>query len=469
MKRTIATLLSCIVLLISNAQEHNAPAPIIFIYDASGSMWGQMEGKTKKEIAAEVLTNTVNGFPDEQKIGFVAYGHRQKGDCEDVEFIVDVESGTKSGVQEAILEINPLGRTPLAYSASLVIDKLKSAGQMATIILITDGIESCGGNICDVIRAAREAGIEFKLHIIGFGLEEGDTQQLECAAKAGGGNYYDANNAGGLGDVLAAATAKPVDEPEPNFSVYVTKNGQAVDGWVKAIDMDAIQKPILLRTYRDTAFIYLPPNRYILEVRPLEGSDVEQMTVDNVESYEDRLIHKTVSFDAGKIEVNTLNNGEGCDATVNVISLTTGKNVARSRTYGKTKQMEVSPGSYELVIKVIGIEGSAIEHTVNNLVVQSGEITAVSHNFSSGTAMIGVQNADGLVDATVNIIDLDSGKNVARGRTYTSPNNNPKEFILTPGEYEFIVKAVSGANKGATDKSTITVEVGSIVEKIIKF
>ncbi len=465
MKRVIISILCCIAMLASYAQGQSTPAPVIFIYDASGSMWGQMDGKTKKEIAADVLTNSVKDFPEDQKIGFVAYGHRQKGDCEDVEFIVDVESGTKAAVQEAIQDINPLGRTPLAYSASLVIDKLRSTGQKATIILITDGIESCGGNICDVIRKAREVGIDFKLHIIGFGLEEGDTRQLECAAKAGGGNYYDANNAGGLGDVLAAATAKPVDEPEANFSVYVSKNGQPVDGWVKAFDMEGKQRPKLLRTYRDTAYMYLPPNRYNLEVRPLEGSDVEMITVSDVESFEDRLVHKSISFDAGKIEVSTLNNGEGWDATVNVISPASGKNVARGRTYGKAKQMEVSPGIYQVEIKILGIKGSATEHTIRDVAVKPGEVTGVSHNFESGIFMIGVQNADGPVDATVNIIDLATKKNVASGRTYTRPESNPRKFVLNPGDYEVILKPVSGANKGTVEKLTLTLKAGELVEK----
>ena len=469
MKKAIFTFLSSILLLISSAQEGSAPAPVIFIYDASGSMWGQMEGKTKKEIAAEVLTNSIDGFPEEQKIGFVAYGHREKGDCEDVEFIVDVEGGAKTAVKEAIKDINPLGRTPLAYSASLVIEKLKNTGQKATIILITDGIESCGGNICDVIKDARKAGIDFKLHIIGFGLEEGDTQQLECAAKAGGGNYYDANNAGGLGDVLAAATAKPVDEPEPNFSVYVSKNGQPVDGWVKAQDMDGKHKPKLLRTYRDTAYMYLPPNRYNLEARPLEGSDVAMITVANVEIFEDRLVHESISFDAAKIVVNTTNNGEEWDAAVNVISLATGKNAARGRTYGRSKQIEVSPGSYNVELKALGIKGSAVEHVVSDLKVKSGETASISHNFESGTAMIGVQNTDGLVDATVKIIDLETKKNVASGRTYTGENTNPKEFVLSPGSYEVIVKVVSGANKGATDKMALTISATEVVKKIKEF
>ena len=50
------------------------PSPILFIYDASGSMWGQLDGKTKKEIASEVLATTVGNLPEDQNVGLIAYG-----------------------------------------------------------------------------------------------------------------------------------------------------------------------------------------------------------------------------------------------------------------------------------------------------------------------------------------------------------------------------------------------------------
>lgn len=48
-------------------------SPIIYIFDASGSMWEKIGDKSKFEIATEVLTNSVNGLADGQNIGFVVY------------------------------------------------------------------------------------------------------------------------------------------------------------------------------------------------------------------------------------------------------------------------------------------------------------------------------------------------------------------------------------------------------------
>src|SRR5690606_17810071 len=115
-------------------------------------------------------------------------------------------------------------------------------------ILITDGIESCDGDICQIVTSAKKSGIDFKFHIVGFGLKDDDKKQLKCAAQAGNGKYYDAEDADGLRDVLTEATTKTVDKPKENFSVYALKNGQPVDAWVKPKDKASNNKHSGART-----------------------------------------------------------------------------------------------------------------------------------------------------------------------------------------------------------------------------
>ncbi len=141
MKQLALLLFTLFFVAHSYPQDEGIPSPIIFIYDASGSMWGQMQDKTKMEIASEVLSKSINNLGKRQKMGLVAYGHRKKGDCEDVELLVDMENDSKEAISSAIKAIKPLGKTPLAYSATMVIDRLRAAQKKATIILITDGIE----------------------------------------------------------------------------------------------------------------------------------------------------------------------------------------------------------------------------------------------------------------------------------------------------------------------------------------
>ncbi len=417
------------------AQSTETTAPIIFIYDASGSMWGQLEGKTKMEIASEVLTTTVGTLGENQQVGVVAYGHRQKGDCKDVETLVSMENTSKTEVTKALKNIKPLGKTPLAYSARMVIDQLKASGSSATIILITDGVESCNGDICNVVSEAKKAGIDFKLHIVGFGLKKGETGQLECAAKAGDGMYYDASSAAGLGEVLNEATQQTVTMPEGNVTFYAVKNGEPVDAWVKAYDLKSKRRPISVRTYRDTASVFLPPSTYDLEVKPLEGSKISAIMVRNIESFEDKVVHQTISFDGGTLRVHTTNNGEGWDSTVKILDQD-GKTVTGGRTYKKPKDIELNAGVYDVKVMGLRINGRYREHVIEDVELSSMETKDVIHEFATGIANLGCSESGQLVDVTVSIYDAKTDESVAAGRSYTSESSNPREFILTPGNYK---------------------------------
>jgi len=466
MNQLTTILLACSFVFQLNAQDKQTPSPIIFICDASGSMWGQMQGKTKMEIAINVLSNSVNNLPENQKIGLVAYGHREKEDCEDVEFLVDVETGTQTQVTISLKNIKPLGKTPLAYSVMQVIDKLRNSKMKATIILVTDGIESCGGNICDVVETARKEGIDFRLHIIGFGLKAGETEQLKCAAKAGNGQYYDAADAEGLGDVINEATTATIDEPDGNFSVYAIKNGKPIDAYVQAFKFGTQTSVEITRTYADTALLYLPPGIYDLEVKPVENSDVDPIMVTNIQSFEDTVMHHTISFDAGRINVIILNNGEGWDAVVNIYAK--GKNVTTGRTYGKSSVSELNPGRYDIEVKALTIEGLETTYRMENVDVKANEIKYVEHNFKTGIVMIGAKSANGLVDAVINIVEANAKINVANGRSYTLESSNPEKFILNPGTYQVTLSAL-GDYKGKKETFTIVIKEGETIEKITNF
>ncbi|MCB0462683.1 MAG: VWA domain-containing protein [Flavobacteriaceae bacterium] len=466
--KLLITLCCVLGLTLQTYAQQDAPSPILFIYDASGSMWGQLQGKTKKEIASDVLSTTVGNLPDNQNIGLMAYGHRKKGDCNDIEFLVNLNNNSKKEVTNAVSKMNALGKTPLARSASQAINSLKENNTKATIILITDGIESCDGNICDVVAKAKTDGIDFKLHIVGFGLKEGETEQLKCAADAGGGTYYDAADASGLSEGLIEATTQTVDEPDGNFSIYATKNGEPVDAWIKATKAGSNDAVDGSRTYRDSAWVYLPPGKYDISITPLEGTDIPGTSI-TVEMKEGDIKHENISFDGGTLEVTTTNNDEGWDGIVKMFDIHTGKVVANTRTYGSTKTMEVPAGKYKVTFLALAIEGVNINHEIEDVEVKAGATTPLAHNFDSGTAMIGVQTSSGeLIDATVNFHEVNTKKNVAASRTYTSDSSNPRKFLLNPGTYN--VKIVTlGAHKGKTETFTIEVKKGETVTKILTF
>jgi len=202
---------------------------IVYVLDGSGSMWGKMQKTTKIAIAKDVMKQLSMEHTSNERIGLVAYGHRTKGDCEDVEYLIRPQSHTHATFAAEIDKINPTGMTPLAKAAKMLIDDLSETNEDATVILITDGIETCDGKLCDLVKEARNKGINFVLHIIGFDLGKEDRSELECAARATGGLYLEADNADQLAEALKQSKELKVDKISPSLSVKAMKDGELVD------------------------------------------------------------------------------------------------------------------------------------------------------------------------------------------------------------------------------------------------
>ncbi len=171
---------------------------VMFILDASGSMWGKAGPETKIEAAKQVMAKVVPALPKEAKVGLVAYGHRRKGDCSDVEVLIKAGSDDRDALLKKVQALSPKGMTPMASSVKQVADMIKGSEGETTIVLVSDGIETCHSDPCGVVKGLKESGIKFILHVVGFGVDSAGKQQLNCLAEAGGGKYFAARDADSL-------------------------------------------------------------------------------------------------------------------------------------------------------------------------------------------------------------------------------------------------------------------------------
>ncbi|MDX8391311.1 MAG: VWA domain-containing protein [Mariprofundaceae bacterium] len=193
---------------------------VLFVFDGSGSMWGKVDGKPKVVLAKGAISELVKGFPAGTDMGLVAYGHRKEGDCGDIEMLAAVGS-SKDAVIHAINSINPKGKTPLTKSIQFAADKLNGRDAPTSIVVISDGKESCNADPCAAAKAVREAGVNLKVHVIGFDVKGDEAKQLQCIASNGGGKYFAANNAGDLAKSFAEVKKEvaEVKKPEPTSKV----------------------------------------------------------------------------------------------------------------------------------------------------------------------------------------------------------------------------------------------------------
>lgn len=189
------------------AQERSA-TNLLFIVDGSNSMWGQIEGQAKIEIVQNVLSQRIENLSDDVNAGLIVYGHRQEADCKDIETLVEMQPLDRAKLLANIRRITPRGKTPIAFSIERAVGAIKNLQEKATIILMTDGRETCSLDPCGHVRKLREE-FEFDLHVVGFDIvSEEDARQLRCLAEVGGGRYFTAATIEGLDDAFQGATSR---------------------------------------------------------------------------------------------------------------------------------------------------------------------------------------------------------------------------------------------------------------------
>ncbi len=190
------------------------------VVDGSGSMWGKMGGRTKIEIAKEILDGALQWLPPDLNLSLRAYGHRsdrREQDCEDTELLVATGVGNRAEIQSAIRALQPKGQTPLGYSLAQVSGDFGDFVGERAVVLVTDGLESCDGDAEAAARALQAAG-PVPVHVIGFGLgsrssdaNQGteDLSSLQAIADASGGRFITAGSASELRRALGTTVGTP--------------------------------------------------------------------------------------------------------------------------------------------------------------------------------------------------------------------------------------------------------------------
>ncbi len=225
-KLTAAVVLVACAILVLQPAAAKAETNMLFIMDASNSMWGQIAGTAKIATAKSVMDELLADLPEGTTPGLMVYGHRSEGDCADVELMTPFGEASINSIRASIQGLTPRGKTPIA--SSLEQSAAAFAGREEennAVVLISDGIETCEGDPCAVAGALIERGINVKVHVVGFDVDEETRTQLQCIAEAGQGRYFDADSAEGFKDAVtqaqaAAAEPEPEPEPEPTVTEY---------------------------------------------------------------------------------------------------------------------------------------------------------------------------------------------------------------------------------------------------------
>jgi Ca-activated chloride channel homolog len=189
---------------------------VILVLDASGSMWGQINGVSKMDIARNVVGKVLKNWKPEDDLGLVVYGHRAKGSCTDIETIMPPRPLDAGAYMSPIKNLVPKGKTPMTQAVRQAAEALKYTEQKGTVILVSDGLETCDADPCAVARELEKAGVGLTVHTVGFGLDDkAAVAQLKCMAEETGGIAVLADSAEELETALKQTVEAKVEAPPP--------------------------------------------------------------------------------------------------------------------------------------------------------------------------------------------------------------------------------------------------------------
>lgn len=180
----------------------------LLILDSSGSMAGKAGGGTTKLAAAKrALRGYVAGTPDSIALGFMVLGHKgsngpsgKAASCAGVELLMPIGTAASRRFDSTLDTFKPTGYTPLAKALREARGAFDGKeGDANRIILVTDGVETCGGDPVAEARKLKQAGIDVTTDVVGFDVADPDeARRLRAIAEASGGTYSDARTASAL-------------------------------------------------------------------------------------------------------------------------------------------------------------------------------------------------------------------------------------------------------------------------------
>ena len=193
---------------------------------------------------------------------------------------------------------------------------------------------------------------------------------------------------------------------------------------------------------------------------------------ENIERKAGETVEETAQFSGGILKVGAFEGEKLLDAVVHIKNIETGEQVAQGRTYKSSKTnpktFELSPGTYDVSVKALGITNNPIQE-FKGVEITPAEAIVKETQFESGTLKIGAKDGEKLVDSTVTIKNSKTGENVSSVRTYPKSKSNPKEVILTPGEYDVVVTALKMNTKPSKEFKGVELKAGDTIEEIVQF
>jgi Ca-activated chloride channel family protein len=165
---------------------------VLIILDCSHSMWDRWQSDSKIKVTQKVLLKFMDSIATQKGIDVAlrVFGHLNKNSY-GTRLEVPFEPNNNYKIQSKIKTLVPNGDCTAASALSSSLNDFptvsaddRNGTQARNIILIiTDGMDDCDGNICNVARQVQMSGVIVQTFILGIGNKEDFQHSLDCAGK----------------------------------------------------------------------------------------------------------------------------------------------------------------------------------------------------------------------------------------------------------------------------------------------
>lgn len=208
----VVAVMACLLFGGLGVPAEAAPAArTLIVLDASGSMAAMAGAQTRMTIARGVVTQLVQNWNPALPLGLMAYGHRRKNDCSDIELLAPPGPIDRPAILASVQRLSAKGMTPLGASLQQAASALGYGPGGKRIVLVTDGLEDCHADPCAIAKGLHDHDVDLQIDVIGFNAETGSSKQLQCIADAGGGSYHATSDAKSLIGALTEAATGAAD------------------------------------------------------------------------------------------------------------------------------------------------------------------------------------------------------------------------------------------------------------------
>lgn len=301
---------------------------ILILLDASGSMKDVWQEKNKWETAKELLYKTIDSVQRVNKnveFGIRLFGHqspRTEKNCKDSKLEIPFAKFNAKNVKQTLQNITPQGWTPIAYSLEQAANDFTfQPNTQNAIILITDGLETCDGNVCVAGKSLQDKRITMRPYVIGLGLELNEKKFFDCVGK-----FFDVVDAVQFQQVLNATISQTLNPTSLQINLLNTA-GRPVETDVELSIYDSYSQKMLYN------FVHALNDKNVPDTLKLDPKGKYDITVHTIPSIKKTNIeitagiHNIVAIEAPQGTVNITSDKRAVDVQTLIKNSETGATI----------------------------------------------------------------------------------------------------------------------------------------------